>query len=123
MIGGDPGAGGGMGNPMNQNPMEFSKSAAKIMLTPDTGVVFDDVAGCDGAKLELVEVVDFLKNPEKYTDIGAKIPRGVILEGNNRCCYQKLKFYDKILTFNNRFGAGRFIFTLSIPCHRPSRYW
>ncbi len=70
-----------MGNPMNQNPMEFSKSAAKIMLTPDTGVVFDDVAGCDGAKLELVEVVDFLKNPEKYTDIGAKIPRGVILEG------------------------------------------
>jgi cell division protease FtsH len=78
--GGGAGPGGmpGMGG---QGPMEFSKSSAKIMLTPDTGVTFDNVAGCDGAKMELTEVVDFLKNPEKYTNVGAKIPRGVILDG------------------------------------------
>jgi cell division protease FtsH len=50
-------------------------------MTPDTGVTFDDVAGCDGAKMELAEVVDFLKSPESYTEMGAKIPRGVILDG------------------------------------------
>jgi len=44
-------------------------------------VTFSDVAGCDGAKMELTETVDFLKNPEKYTEVGAKIPRGVILDG------------------------------------------
>merc|ERR1712176_373339 len=48
---------------------------------PDTGVTFDDVAGCDGAKLELAEVVDFLKQPEAYTKNGCRIPRGVILDG------------------------------------------
>jgi cell division protease FtsH len=66
---------------MGGGPMDFSKTPAKISLTPDTGVTFKDVAGCESAKLELTEVVDFLKNPEKYTDIGAKIPRGVILDG------------------------------------------
>lgn len=50
-------------------------------MVPDTGVTFDDVAGCDGAKLELSEVVDFLKQPEAYTKNGCKIPRGVILDG------------------------------------------
>ena len=80
--GGPTGAGpGGMPGMGGQGPMEFSKSSAKILLTPDTGVCFDDVAGCEGAKMELTEVVDFLKNPEKYTDVGAKIPRGVILDG------------------------------------------
>lgn len=69
---------------MSQGPMEFSKSNAKIMLTPDTGVTFNDVAGCEGAKFELTEVVDFLKNPDKYTEVGAKIPRGVILDGEVR---------------------------------------
>jgi cell division protease FtsH len=44
-------------------------------------VTFDDVAGCDGAKLELVEIVDFLKQPEAYTKNGCRIPRGVILDG------------------------------------------
>ena len=47
----------------------------------ETGVTFDDVAGCDGSKLELQEVVDFLKNPEKYEAVGAKAPRGVLMEG------------------------------------------
>jgi len=50
-------------------------------MIPDTGVNFDDVAGCDGAKLELAEVVDFLKQPEAYTKNGCRIPRGVILDG------------------------------------------
>jgi len=69
---------GGMGG---NNPMGFGKSKAEIQMVPDTGVSFDDVAGCDGAKLELMEVVDFLKQPEAYTKNGCRIPRGVILDG------------------------------------------
>merc|ERR1719389_948178 len=61
--------------------MEFGKSKSKIQMEPDTGVSFNDVAGCDESKLELTEVVDFLKNPAKYSALGAKIPRGVIMEG------------------------------------------
>jgi len=68
---------GGMGGPGNA----FGKSKAKVQMVPDTGVTFDDVAGCDGAKLELAEVVDFLKQPEAYTANGCKIPRGVMLDG------------------------------------------
>eukprot|EP00542_Grammatophora_oceanica_P021019 CAMPEP_0194028138 /NCGR_PEP_ID=MMETSP0009_2-20130614/2161_1 /TAXON_ID=210454 /ORGANISM="Grammatophora oceanica, Strain CCMP 410" /LENGTH=698 /DNA_ID=CAMNT_0038667419 /DNA_START=120 /DNA_END=2216 /DNA_ORIENTATION=+ len=78
------GAGGGGGMPGGfggNNPMGFGKSKAQIMMVPDTGVTFDDVAGCDGAKLELEEVVDFLKTPEAYTKMGANVPRGVILDG------------------------------------------
>ena len=44
-------------------------------MEPETGVTFADVAGCDGSKLELEEVVDFLKNPTKYSAVGAKVPR------------------------------------------------
>mmetsp|Transcript_7370 Transcript_7370/g.15404 ORF Transcript_7370/g.15404 Transcript_7370/m.15404 type:complete len:742 (-) Transcript_7370:217-2442(-) len=76
--------GGGMGAggmPGGGNPMEFGKSQAKIMMNPDTGVTFEDVAGCDKAKLELAEVVDFLKTPERYTEAGARIPRGLLLDG------------------------------------------
>jgi cell division protease FtsH len=73
------GAGGGMGGP--GNPMGFGKSKAEVQMVPDTGVTFDDIAGCDGAKLELMEVVDFLKQPEAYTNNGCRIPRGVILDG------------------------------------------
>ena len=68
-----------MGGP--GGPMGFGKSKAEIQMVPDTGVTFDDVAGCDGAKLELTEVVDFLKQPEAYTKNGCRIPRGVILDG------------------------------------------
>ena len=68
--------GGGPGNPMG-----FGKSKAEIQMVPDTGVTFEDVAGCDGAKLELAEIVDFLKQPEIYSANGCRIPRGVILDG------------------------------------------
>ena len=59
----------------------FGKSRSKVQLVPETGVTFENVAGCDGAKLELAEVVDFLKQPEAYTKNGCRIPRGVILDG------------------------------------------
>ena len=76
------GAGGGMGGGMGgQNPMGMGKSKAEVQMIPDTGVNFEDVAGCDGAKLELEEVVDFLKQPELYSKNGCQIPRGVILDG------------------------------------------
>mmetsp|Transcript_27206 Transcript_27206/g.59433 ORF Transcript_27206/g.59433 Transcript_27206/m.59433 type:complete len:501 (+) Transcript_27206:147-1649(+) len=72
--------GGGPMNPMG-GPMEFGRSKSKFQEVPETGVTFEDVAGCDGAKLELVEIVDFLKNPDKYTALGAKIPKGCLLVG------------------------------------------
>ena len=61
--------------------MAFRQSKAHIQMVPNTGVTFDDVAGCDGAKLELAEVVDFLKQPEAYSKNGCRIPRGVLLDG------------------------------------------
>ena len=67
-------------NPDNL-PLGFAKAKAHVELIPDTGVTFDDVAGCDGAKLELTEIVDFLQQPDAYTRNGCKIPRGVILDG------------------------------------------
>lgn len=57
------------------------QSDSKIQLEPSTNVTFDDVAGCNESKLELTEVVEFLKTPEKFSEIGAKTPRGVLLEG------------------------------------------
>merc|ERR1719161_3110409 len=61
--------------------MGIGRSKSKIQLEPQTGVTFDDVAGCEGSKLELTEVVDFLKDPSKYSALGAQIPKGVIMEG------------------------------------------
>jgi cell division protease FtsH len=69
---------GGMGG-MGGGPMDFGKSKSKFQEVPETGVTFADVAGVEGAKLELQEVVDFLKNPDKYTALGAKIPKGCLL--------------------------------------------
>merc|ERR1719238_373126 len=74
------GEGGGMGG-MGGGPMDFGKSKSKFQEVPETGVTFADVAGVEGAKLELQEVVDFLKNPDKYTQLGAKIPKGALLVG------------------------------------------
>ncbi|MEB3349425.1 MAG: ATP-dependent zinc metalloprotease FtsH3 [Cyanobacteriota bacterium] len=68
---------GGGGNPA----MSFGKSKARVQMEPQTQVTFGDVAGIEGAKLELTEVVDFLKNPDRFTAVGAKIPKGVLLVG------------------------------------------
>jgi cell division protease FtsH len=68
---------GGGGNPA----MNFGKSKARVQMEPQTQVTFGDVAGIEGAKLELTEVVDFLKNPDRFTAVGAKIPKGVLLVG------------------------------------------
>ena len=54
---------------------------ARLQMEPSTQVTFGDVAGNEGAKLELTEVVDFLKNPDRFTAVGAKIPKGVLLVG------------------------------------------
>ncbi|MBD2461319.1 ATP-dependent zinc metalloprotease FtsH [Oscillatoria sp. FACHB-1407] len=61
--------------------MNFGKSKARFQMEAKTGVMFDDVAGIEEAKEELQEVVTFLKKPEKFTAIGAKIPKGVLLVG------------------------------------------
>ena len=79
--GGGDGGGGGGGGGGGMNPMQMGKSKSKIQLEPETGVTFADVAGCEGSKQELTEIVEFLKNPTKYSKLGAKIPRGAVMEG------------------------------------------
>lgn len=69
------GGGGGRG------VMNFGKSRAKIMSPDAKRVTFDDVAGADEEKQELEEIVDFLKQPSRYTEMGARIPKGVLLVG------------------------------------------
>ncbi|CAJ1397856.1 unnamed protein product [Effrenium voratum] len=76
-LGGAAGPGGGPGG----NPFELGKAKARIAKDGETGTKFADVAGCDGAKQELVEVVDFLKNTSRYSELGAKIPKGALLVG------------------------------------------
>ena len=66
----------GMGGFLN-----IGKSRAKVFVEKNTGVTFADVAGGDEAKAELVEIVDFLKNPQDYGRLGARIPKGVLLVG------------------------------------------
>ena len=74
---------GGVGNGnANGKTMTFGKSKAKMMTLADKNrITFDDVAGVDEEKEELEEIVEFLKNPKKYTDMGARIPKGVLLVG------------------------------------------
>ena len=68
------------GGPMG-NAMQFGKSSAKVYIASETGIKFSDVAGEDEAKENLMEIVDFLHNPGKYQEIGAKMPKGVLLVG------------------------------------------
>ncbi len=69
-------------NPMGGNFNPFGPNNKNEVDTNSIDVTFEDVAGCDEAKFELMEVVDFLKNPEKYEEAGAKVPKGVLLEGD-----------------------------------------
>jgi cell division protease FtsH len=68
---------------MPQQPgfMSLGKSKAKIYKQEDTGLKFDDVAGVEEAKAELAEIIDFLKNPEKFVDFGGQMPKGLLLVG------------------------------------------
>ncbi len=68
---------GGAGGPM----MAIGKSKAKVYMEKETGVTFADVAGCDEAKEELMEVIEFLREPQKFQRLGGKIPKGVMLVG------------------------------------------
>ncbi|EAQ74579.1 MULTISPECIES: ATP-dependent zinc metalloprotease FtsH [unclassified Synechococcus] len=61
--------------------MQFGKTKARFAMEAETGVMFDDVAGVEEAKEDLEEVVTFLKQPERFTSVGAKIPKGVLLVG------------------------------------------
>ena len=74
-MGGGGGAGGGM------NPFNVGKANGKLTDKDKVNVTFKDVAGLYGAKEEVVEIVDFLKNPAKYTSLGGKIPKGALLVG------------------------------------------
>lgn len=76
-IGGQGGQGGGGGF----NPFNVGKAQGKLADKDKVDVTFKDVAGLYGAKEEVMEIVDFLKNPKKYTDLGAKIPKGALLVG------------------------------------------
>ncbi|KAG8373553.1 hypothetical protein BUALT_Bualt11G0036500 [Buddleja alternifolia] len=62
-------------------PFGLGRSKAKFQMEPNTGVTFDDVAGVDEAKQDFQEIVEFLKTPEKFAAVGAKIPKGVVLVG------------------------------------------
>ena len=70
-----PGGAGGV------NPFDFGKSSAQPFKKETGSVTFDDIAGLEEVKVEVREIVDFLKNPERYTRLGAKIPKGVLLVG------------------------------------------
>ena len=70
-----------IGKTFESGVLSFGKNKAKVYAEHKTGVTFDDVAGIDEAKEELKEIVEFLKNPERYSRIGARLPKGVLLVG------------------------------------------
>ncbi|SMN12231.1 Cell division protein FtsH [uncultured Candidatus Thioglobus sp.] len=72
------GAGGAMGG---KNPMNFGRSKARLINKDESHITFDDVAGVEEAKDDVAELVDFLSNPGKFTKVGGKIPKGVLLVG------------------------------------------
>ena len=74
--------GGSSGNNINpMNPLQMLGASPDVLDSNQVDTSFNDVAGCEESKYELVEVVDFLKDPKKFADAGAKIPKGVLLEG------------------------------------------
>merc|ERR1711923_418148 len=81
MMGGMGGGGGGRGGRGGGLFGGMTQSTAKVINPSEINVAFKDVAGCEEAKIEIMEFVNFLKNPVQYTDLGAKIPKGAILTG------------------------------------------
>ena len=75
------GASGGMGGGAGSNIFKIGKTTAKKISPESVSVTFKDVAGCDEAKREIMEFIDFLKDPKRFTDLGAKIPKGALLCG------------------------------------------
>lgn len=73
------------GGPLGGGVMAFGKSRAKMFTKEDVTVTFNDVAGADEAKEEVSEIVEFLKNPQRFTRLGAKIPKGVLMIGPPGC--------------------------------------
>ena len=73
------------GGPLGGGMMNFGKSRAKMFSKEDVTITFDDVAGADEAKEEVSEVVEFLRNPKRFTRLGAKIPKGLLMIGPPGC--------------------------------------
>lgn len=89
--------------------MEIGKSKAKVYMQKETGVTFADVAGIDEAKAELMEVVEFLKNPERYRRLGGKIPKGVLLlgaPGTGKTLLAKAVAGEAAVPFFSMSGSG-----------------
>ena len=76
----------------------MSESTAKLIDASEINVAFRDVAGCEEAKIEIMEFVNFLKNPQQYLDLGAKIPKGAILTGESHLLPVQLTHSDLNLT-------------------------
>ena len=73
----------------------MSSSTAKLIDAKEINVAFKDVAGCEEAKIEIMEFVNFLKNPQQYLDLGAKIPKGAILTGKKIIWNVQFKYEQK----------------------------
>lgn len=89
--------------------LEIGKSKAKVYMQKETGVTFADVAGIDEAKAELMEIVEFLKNPERYRRLGGKIPKGVLLlgaPGTGKTLLAKAVAGEAAVPFFSMSGSG-----------------